>query len=304
MRRDDTMASKNNVPVGEYYIVSRDEDTRTIVIAKVDKFEKSGHQFYDYYKYICSKEEFDSIGVNACIKIEYLDGKKVVKFMEYGPQSIEASVIRLANLRLYSFLKETHGTAFFNRPINISEILDCLYDEMENVDPYIADVVYLLSKAMGLKLAWDGPSFYNKVGFKYPEEVQLIAKIMYDIVSEKLNKGEQITLDLCEFGMKGPGNEEFTKEIEKRSCFCADQLQSDLYYKIMSAKYNSGDGEKEDIVKNMSDLSLMKPVVLITGKEATYYYNILDENAKVEKVYANQSIYNWSFKKGNESRKK
>ena len=52
MRRDDTMASKNNVPVGEYYIVSKDEDTRTIVIAKVDRHEKSViHQFYDYHKY-------------------------------------------------------------------------------------------------------------------------------------------------------------------------------------------------------------------------------------------------------------
>lgn len=280
----------------DYYYIIHKAHGKQMIIAK---YNPKYQTFYDRKR--ISALEFYNIektGLKIGSKVEETEGG------EFKVGEVQEEIIKIINEKEQQEKEweEKHPDlwpSFQSTPTTTSIIDNYFNKEIEagkKVDPYILEIVHILSEAMGIKVRWrHGGRMYNQLGFDYPEEVEISIRAIYDLIEEYLDNNEKTFMFvLYEYGKCNDEYKNFKKELNKRTGF---SFSSDLQYEIDDEKYH---GENFGFSERYRKLSIQKPTIYISRKETTYCYDIANSNStkikttpeECEQKYNLKSKYN------------
>ena len=163
----------------------------------------------------------------------------------------------------------------------------------QDVDPYIADIVCIIGKAMGLKIR-DKAFLNENIGFSFPEEMQRAVSGLYNLVDLKLN-GIESFKNPTSFAFNGDGYisldyDTFLRQLEYVSGISHEGIYSDVYNKVKEYTYNNTLSKAE-----IDDLKRKSPVISIHEDETLFYEDFTANRTPSIIVERGKTYFNWNF---------
>ena len=198
----------------------------------------------------------------------------------------------------YDALKKKYGDdlRFHRTNISLFMIIDSYCEkriaEGKEVDPYIADIIYVIGREMGLKIATGGYVYDNR-GYSYPEEIEMAVDGLYELLTLRFQEIDPFILPYeIHFNDRGyiPDDyKEFANQLVYVSGIYCDI--PDIVNKIYSATYHRVD---EKIIEQMR---AQVPKFQFGKRESYYVPDSTKPNSNKQIIRRGTPCYNWSFLK-------
>ena len=282
-----------------FYILEFDDDPeipnydKEVLFARYNDVFKC---FYDYRNRSLGSITFPNpsdinkfqVGLLVNYKEENLERPEIVVSDEVNKEIVEKYRID------YRELSKKYGNVRFDDKCNLFDTINSYCENRISngldVDPYIADIVYIIGNAMGLKMR--GNEFLGEnLGFSYPEEMQRAVSGLYTLVNLKVNGVESfkepMAFSFNEDGVISEVYDTFRKQLEYVCGISHEGIYSDIYNRLRSNP-NLPLEEKEDLKRQ-------RPVISIHEDETLFYEDYAANHMPSIVLERGKSKYNWDF---------
>lgn len=253
----------SNYKSDSYFVYKKDDELSLFMFAKYNPEYDCFYDFVykDYYEF--DEEELSDAKV----------GQKVIKkeslcwgILDHlvNDEIVDKILVRESWLNELERLHPDLWPEKVEVPTTHSIIMDHFKNKARGgtkIDPYILGIVEVVSDAMDVRVRQrhEG-SFYKQLGLNYPEEVEVVIDVLYDLIVEKLKAKNEIKFLFNNRGVKSLEYKEFAKEVERRSGY---SFESKIKNKISSAEYHCGYEDYQRFYK-------CQPYMVITEQSTVY----------------------------------